>query len=293
MQKGVVSILCLSMNHAAYVKEGCISIINQTYRDIELLYVDNNSVDDTFEIADELFKTSGLQYRGYKRTENFGISANLNFLLNQAKGEYIAILSLDDWWEKDNLHIKVDYLRANEQFALTYSNGYKYLEASQNRVLFYQHTQKSGWLFKDLLQGNLFQVVSIVYRHNAILKVGSFDENSRIEDWDMYLRIAEKYQIGYVADACCYYRITGNNISADTKFMDKGFEYYFKKYAHHPEIKIAKKNVRMAQAYYLANDLPGVKSLLKIVCHMQWNRNYLKQIVRCLAGILGVKISKK
>ena len=86
----LVSIICISMNHQAFVKQSFDSIVNQTYQNMEILYVDNNSVDSTFEIAEEIFKNSDRPYRGYKREKNYNIAQNLNFLIKKAKGKYIA-----------------------------------------------------------------------------------------------------------------------------------------------------------------------------------------------------------
>ena len=74
----LVSVVCITMNHAAYVERSFTSMIHQTFKDFEILYVDNNSRDKSFEIADKIFRESGLPYRGFKRDKNFGASENVN-----------------------------------------------------------------------------------------------------------------------------------------------------------------------------------------------------------------------
>lgn len=293
MQKGLVSVLCLSMNHEKYVQQGYSSVLAQTYKNIEVLYVDNNSKDRTFEIADALFSQSGLPYKGYKRTENYGISANLNFLLKEARGEFIAILSGDDWWETDNIQHKVDSFSSNPGYGLVYGNGYKYYEFEKSQHLFYDKEQKSGWLFKDLLKGNNFFAVSVISRHDALKEIGFFNESMLIEDWDMYLRMAEKYTIGYLEKPTCYSRITGRNLSSNIAFMNKGYETYFEKYKEYPEMQIAKRNIKLGQVYQLANEAPGFNSLKYILCNFQFNTSYIKQLIICVAGMVGFKINKK
>ncbi|MEI9912652.1 MAG: glycosyltransferase family A protein [Bacteroidota bacterium] len=290
MQKGLVSVLCLSMNHDQYVEQGYSSVLNQTYRNLEILYVDNNSKDKTFEIADKLFRNSGLPYKGFKRTESYGISANLNFLLKEATGEFIAVLSGDDWWENDNLKLKIDCFNSDSGYGLVYGNGYKYFELEKKQHVFYTEMQKSGFLFNDLLKGNLFFAGSVVSRYEALKEIGFFDENLPMEDWDMYLRMAEKYKIGYVHQPITYSRVTGKNLSSNIEFMDKGYEFYFKKYAKYPEIAEAKKNIKLAHAYQLARYSPGLKSLKYIIGNMQWSSGYFKQVIRCLAGMTGIRI---
>lgn len=293
MEKGLVSVLCLSMNHERYVEQGYTSIFKQSYRNIEILYVDNNSKDRTFETADQLFKQSGFPYKGFKRTSNYGISANLNFLLKEAKGEYIAVLSGDDWWEEDNLELKVNLFLKDTEVGLVYGNGVKYFEKENRQHLFYDSEQKSGYLFRDLLQGNLFFAVSVVSRHEALRSIGFFDEHLPMEDWDMYLRMAEKYKIAYLHKPTCVSRITGNNLSSNIEFMNEGYKYYFKKYAQYPEMTQAKRNIKLYQAYQLSFYSPGWKSLVYILRNLQFNSSYLKQIVRCLGGMVGIKFGNK
>jgi glycosyltransferase involved in cell wall biosynthesis len=198
MEKGLVSVLCLSMNHEEYVEQGYTSIFTQTYKNIEILYVDNNSIDKTFEKADAIFQKSGFPYKGFKRRENYGISANLNFLLKEARGEFIAVLSGDDWWENDNLELKIQCLRKDLEYGLVYGNGVKFFQKENRQLPYYDKEQKSGYLFNDLLKGNLFFAASVVSRHDALREIGFFDENLPMEDWDMYLRMAEKYKIAYL-----------------------------------------------------------------------------------------------
>lgn len=289
MQKGLVSVLCLSMNHEKYVEQGFTSILAQTYLNFEILYVDNNSADRTFEIADQLFKQSQLPYKGFKRTENYGISANLNFLLKEAKGEYIAVLSADDWWENDNLLLKVKCFIDKPEYGSIYSNGYKYYELEKRQHLFYEYTQKSGDLLDDLLKGNFFYATSVITRHEALKEIGLFDESMLIEDWDMHIRMAMKYKIGYIHNPICYVRVGGGNISLNLKFMDKGYGAYFKKYKNYAQMKQAKKNIKTAHAYQVAHYSPNFKSLIYILQNVQFSFKYFKQIVRCVLGMLSVK----
>ena len=108
-KKPLISVLCLTMNHAHFVEHSFKTLVNQTCRDFEILYIDNNSRDNSFEIADKVFKGSQLPYKNFRRTENYGIAANLNYLLKMAQGRYIAALCGDDFWELTNLEERVNY----------------------------------------------------------------------------------------------------------------------------------------------------------------------------------------
>jgi glycosyltransferase involved in cell wall biosynthesis len=293
MVNGLVSVLFISMNHEKYVEQGARSVLNQTWKNLEILFVDNHSADRTFEIADEIFRESGIAYKGFRREKSFGISANLNFLLKEAQGEFIAVLSGDDWWEDINLEEKVKLLNSDTSLGLVYGNGYKYFEYEKRQERFFETVQKQGYLFRELLKGNMFFAVSVVSRHRALKDIGCFDETMLIEDWDMYLRMAEKYQIGYLHSATCFSRITGKNLSSNLQFMNKGYGAYFKKYGMHPEMQLARKGIKLGQAYQLASESPGLSSLKYILGNLQLNPSYLKQIIRCLLGMVGFRQRKK
>jgi glycosyltransferase involved in cell wall biosynthesis len=290
MENKLVSVLLLSMNHERYIEQACNSILNQSWPDIEILYVDNNSSDQTFENADKILKNSKLPYKGSKRDRNYGISANLNYLLKEASGDFIAVLSGDDWWERDNLKLKIDLLLKDQKVGLVHSNGYKYQEQTKRFSIFYEIEQKTGYLFNDLLSGNLFSATSIVYRHEALRSVGFFDENLLIEDWDMNLRISENYKIDYIHIPLTFARITGFNTSTNISFMDRGYEEYLIKYAKYPQVIEANYNLKLAHAFQLAKTDPTLKSLVYILKNIQFRINYMKQIVRCFFGILRIKI---
>lgn len=286
--KGLVSVLCLSMNHERWVEQAYTSVVQQTYRNIEIVYVDNSSKDKTFEIADAIFKSSGLPYKGHKRKENYGISANLNYLISQASGEYVAVLSGDDWWELDNIEEKIQCFNSNPSYGLVYGNGYTFYQRDNRNELFNKKPQREGYVFKELLQGNFLIAASVIVRLSVMKELSYYDEQSPIEDWDMWLRIAGKYPIGYVHKPTVYSRITGNNLSSNIQFMNKGFDYIFNKYSAHPEIRTAKKNIRLAQAFQLASTKPGWSTMSYILKNFQWNPRYIRQILRCATGMLGI-----
>lgn len=292
MIKGLVSVLCLSMNHEKYVGQCVSSIVNQSYRNIEILYADNNSRDKSFEIADQAFGKSGMSYKGFKRSESYGISQNLNFLLKQARGEYLAYISADDWWEPSHIEKKLLLFSIDPSYGMIYGNGYSYNDKTGEELLFFEKEQPSGNLFNYLLTGNKIPALSVFIRMDVMNTVGFFDEDSPVEDWELWLRIAEKYKIGYVSTPAFHYRVGESNISNNLAYMNKGFAYVFKKYADYPEIKEAKRNIAMGQAYQLASRAPGWKSLFYILRRFQFNKQYVKHIVRCIAGMFGVRIPK-
>ncbi len=291
----LVSVICISMNHEQFVEKSFGSLINQTYPNIEILYVDNNSHDASYEVSDALFKKSGLPYISLKREKNYGICANINVLLVQAKGKYITLQSGDDWCALNNLEEKIKYYEQHPEIGLLYTNRYyHYYDIDKIVPAKETKTHKSGWIFKDLLKGNFINIIGAVVKKEVYDEVGLYDENSPMEDWDMSLRIAQKYPIGYLNKRLVYYgHFKKGNISSNLTFMEKAHQYIFEKYAQYPEIEHAKRKLTLFKADYYASNFPGFKTLRFLLKHFQFNYVYCKQVIKCLLGIISFKKSKQ
>lgn len=288
--KPQVSVVCLTMNHARFVERSVTSLVNQTFRDFEIIYLDNNSTDGTFEIADKIFRESGLPYRSYRRTENHGISTNMNFLLKLAQHEYIAALSGDDFWELNNLEEKISYYSKYPEFGMIYGAGYNYYYDTGEISIMNTSNCKSGWIFKDLLKGNFVNGIGFIIKKSTLDNVGLFDEHSRVEDWDLWIRIAEKYPIGFIDKPLVYYgQRTGGNITSNIAYMDKGADYIFEKYAHHHQMGEAKRNYKLYRVYQYASAKPSLKNLKFILKNFQFNLVYFKQVLKFCINIFAFK----
>jgi glycosyltransferase involved in cell wall biosynthesis len=285
-ERPLVSVVCVSWNHAAYIERSFRSVADQTLRDIEVLYVDNNSTDNSFEIGDAVFKQSGLPYKGFKQTTNRGLGANLNFLIQQSKGKYISVLSGDDFFDPKNLEEKVNFFEQHPEYGMVYGAGFYYYYSTGKTELLQNPKWKSGWLFKEILSGNFINAIGALISRKVLDDVGLFDEASLIEDWDMWIRISEKYPIGFIDKALVYYgKQTGSNLSANMDYMDRGAAYIFNKYAHHREINTAKKKYRLFRVYQYASAKPSMKNLGFILKNFQFNTVYFKQVFKFMGRL--------
>lgn len=288
----LVSIVCLSMNHEKYIEKSFASVVNQTYANVEIWYADNNSTDVSFEKGDLILKESGLAYQGFKREKNYGISANLNFLINKCRGKYITIISADDWWETNNLAQKIAYYEMHPQYGMLYGTGFfhDYI-TNETKAEELKHF-KSGWVLKEVVTRNFINAIGVVIKKETFAEVGLFDERSLLEDWDMWIRIAVKKEIGFFDQPLVYYGQTGKNVSKNKLFMNQGYEYIFKKYGHYKEIEAAKKFYQLMGLYDDANEKPGLKNLSRLLANYQFTLLHFRQVIKCMLGIGGIKVYK-
>jgi glycosyltransferase involved in cell wall biosynthesis len=284
----LVSILLLSMNHEPFIDQCIESLKNQTYKNIEVIYIDNASSDETFEIGKKLLEESNIPHKIFFNTESKGISKNLNFLLDNSSGLFICPLSTDDWLTSDSVEEKINYFNLYPEFGMVYNSSYYYYhDTKETFICTKKHKFKYGWVLKEILKENFISTAGCMIKRSTIEEVGYFDENSLIEDWDMWIRIAEKFPIGLVNKELAYYRMqNGANVSGNAEFMIKGYDYIINKYSRYKEIKEAKKLVTMMKIYHYATTLPSMKTLKFILRNYRFNYFYLKQTGKTVLGIL-------
>lgn len=115
MEKNLVSVLIVTYNAEKYIKKTLLSCLNQTYANIEFLMLDNASRDKTLKIVKEIQKKDD-RLKIFKSDTNLGPFAGLNFLIDKARGKYIAIQDHDDIWFPEKIEKQVEFLENNEDF---------------------------------------------------------------------------------------------------------------------------------------------------------------------------------
>jgi GT2 family glycosyltransferase len=226
-------------------------------------------------------------------SKNLGISGGINHGIKKyAKGKYLATLACDDFWDMYNLEEKVAFFENNPDYGMVYGNGYRYFDDTKEMALYYKKPSISGWILKDLLKAPAINPQGILYRHDVINEMEYFDEKAKVEDRDMWYKIARKYAIGYVHIPLSFYRIHDSNISANIQYMKEGNEYFFKKYeAEFPkEIKTARIKQQRFFAYTMAKHAPTFKTLLKLLLNYQFSWLYTKEVIRCLLLVIKMKV---
>lgn len=287
-EQPLVSILLLSMNHEQYIEKCIQSIAAQSYKNIEIIYLDNASSDDTYSKGVAALKESGLPHQVILNTESKGISKNFNLLFEKSAGEFVMPLSTDDWLTPDSVEEKVNHFLSNKDFGLVYSSCYfYYYDTGRTEITPHKHRFKSGNLLSDLLKQYTISTVGYMLSADALRKVGAFDEQSLLEDRDVAIRIAEKYLIGYIDKELAYYgrRETGNT-TMNYNYMLKGQEYIVNKYAHYKEIKHAKEALLVQKVYFYATYEASFKTLMFIVKNFRPRMLFVKQIVKTIKNMV-------
>lgn len=231
----LVTVMLIAMNHEEFIAQSTQSIIDQTYKNIEVVFLDNNSEDKTFEIADEIFKNNGAFYQSMKNSENKGVSENLNIQVTKATGDYLLILSGDDWLEKNAIESKMKFLLKNN-LDILYSDGYKFIENKKAIKKLYSSKKKQTILktipnyFIHNITENLVYSVGFLSKKEILLQ-HPFDETIHAEDWDIALRLSKNdFKLGFLDKKLFYYRILQTSLSHNSNKMKQSFIEITNKY---------------------------------------------------------------
>jgi glycosyltransferase involved in cell wall biosynthesis len=248
-----ISVVIPSYNRAHYIEKTIDSVLEQKRDDIEIILVDDGSTDNTRELVQNKY---GDQVK-YVYQENQGIPGARNTGIKNAQGDYIAFLDSDDCWLPGKLERQMSLAEEHPEYGLLASRCVKIQNAGHikkpNRPLSYQSRRgKSGWVLIDLFRANFIRTSSVIIRRDCFDKVGLFDEKQKqAQDYDLWLRMAAEYQVGFINEALTVYLDNPKGISGDSLIgrlyrLHAIEKSYLKK-------KIPEKlyNLRIAQNYFV------------------------------------------
>ena len=115
----LVSIIMNCHNGEKYLKESLKSLFNQSYKNWELVFFDNNSNDNSGKIL-KSFKDKRIRFFSSKKKLNLYHARNL--AIKKTKGHYVCFLDIDDLYHKDKLKLQINFLKKNREFKIIYSN---------------------------------------------------------------------------------------------------------------------------------------------------------------------------
>lgn len=205
-----VSVVLPVFNAARTLEATLRSLWLQSFRDFELLAVDDGSTDGTAAI---LARQSDPRLRVLRGDGgNAGVSASRNRCIREARGELVAFLDGDDLWTADKLARQVAALDAAPSAALAYS-WTDLIDESGRVIQRGSHVRAEGMVYPLLASRNFLDCGSTpLVRRTALVEAGPFDESLRGgEDWDLWLRIAHRHAFACVPAVQVHYRVHGRS----------------------------------------------------------------------------------
>jgi glycosyltransferase involved in cell wall biosynthesis len=272
----VVSVVMSSYNHEKYISEAIESVLNQTYKDFELIIVDDCSKDNSRRLIRD-YQLKDKRIRTIFHKENHGMARTMNDGINEAKGKFVAMIDSDDVWVSAKLEKQLDILKLNEDLIVWSEGEIIDTESRPTGVTFTQRhkaltRKKSGDIFEELLYGNLISKSSIIFNLENARDI-KFDEHMKyLNDYRFMVDLAEKYKFCFIREPLTKYRLHGSNsVFSDLQGWQRDAiiigEYLMRKYGHQiPKKATANIYLRTGLAYSrLGEKIIGRQLVLRAV----------------------------
>ena len=288
-----ISVLMSCYNHDKFVGEAIESVLNQSFKDFELLIIDDNSTDKTFDIVNS-FKDPRI--KAFRNEKNFGMVFNTNSLIKKSNGDYIAIINSDDSWLPEKLQKQLDFLENNSGYGACFTvaniidEDNKIIKSNIQESLKYLELDRFGFLNYFFFYNNPLCYPSVLIRKKVFDKTGFFNPAYIILlDIEMWIRIClAGFEIKILKENLTNFRIlkNGGNLSGknhktiirnslELKEIYKSYQHiknydeFIKIFPEYEKIAIANKNLVgfyylidfCYKKYFIGNSKPSQKNI--------------------------------
>ncbi|WP_236207338.1 glycosyltransferase [Pseudomonas tohonis] len=279
-QLPLVSVIIASYNHAPYIEASILSVLGQSYTNIELLVVDDGSSDESVSRIESLRKIHGFDFR---TQSNKGLSRTLNETLARAKGSLIAPFGSDDIMLPERIKTQVAYMSEKPEVGICAGN-IRIIDA------FGETDGKVGCGsarrldFDDVFLNRKpgAPAPTLLFRREALEKVGGFEVDVRLEDLMVELKITSAgYFIDVLAEVLALYRVHESNTYKNCRFMVDNVLRTYDRFSEHPAYEKVCANFRNSMLLKCAQtDKTLARELLASIPLRYWDSKTLRGIWR-------------
>lgn len=280
----LVSVILPIYNGEQFVARAIKSVLNQTYKELEIIVVDDGSSDNSLDVvrsyADARLKVFTKENGGPASARNFGIK--------RSSGEFIALIDQDDLWYPKKLEKQIRLISQNSKLDMVYCNALSIYEdgSGPTRKWSELHIPQTGKVFIELYRYNFILCSSAIFRKSLINKIGFIDENRKffgVDDYEYWLRIALNSEIGYVPEILVERRLHKSNLSSRNKKSQSMM--------YDNAIEVQKKYNKLYPNIFLKRDLSN--SYLSQVNDLLYNRLLTQTLKNLLYAFLVDKSNFK
>jgi len=207
----LVSVIINVHNGCEYLEEAILSVIGQSYRNIELIVYDNFSTDNTRKISEKY-----IDYLSYFYSNKFLTLPEARIAaISISQGKYLAFLDSDDFWHKEKIKKQVEQANNQDDFVMSWTNSYKLYENKLIRDEMAHSLHFNYQNFVDtLFLNNPIVFSSTFFSRSAYFSVGGFDKSYKSSiDYDLYIKFLKIGKINYLDEFLTIYRVHKKNLS--------------------------------------------------------------------------------
>ena len=206
----LVTVYIVNHNYGKYLKQAIESVLKQTLQNFEMIIIDNDSKDNSFNIIKE--------YKNYKKIsivfqKNIGLNATNNVAIKMAKGKYIMRLDADDYLDPNALQLMSSKLENNSELGLVFPDYYIVDQNSNILELVRRHNFSEVKLLDQPAHG-----ACTMARRDFLIAVQGYDESYHCQDgWDIWLKFINNFGVENINLPLFFYRKHKNSLSANEK----------------------------------------------------------------------------
>lgn len=216
-----LAVIVANYNNGKYIRECLESIVNQTYQDLEIVVSDDCSSDDSPEIIKKFEKKFPDLVKGIFSPFNRGVALNRHEAICSAKAEYITTLDSDDYYcdlrkLENEMALVTSYKKKFNKDIIAFSN---IVFIREDKTLMYvwgnQENIKEGMIFDSIMSRSGMIPRDFIMKKDCYFEVGGYDHRFPVyEDWDLKIRLAQKYEFYYTGINGTAYRRHGKGLSS-------------------------------------------------------------------------------
>ena len=212
----LVSIIINCYNGEKYLEKTLNSIINQKYKNFEVIFIDNCSTDRSSNIFK---KIKDKRFKYFKTKKKLKLYDGRNFALKKCNGDFITFIDTDDWWDKRLLSSRKQFFHSNKEVGFCFSNCFHYYESRNQFKIFYKNKLPSGYIMNDLLKFYFVKMGSIILKKKIIFQQKFNNNYNIIGDFDYIIRISKKFKAMAFNDLLVNIRIHESNFTHNNRKM--------------------------------------------------------------------------
>jgi glycosyltransferase involved in cell wall biosynthesis len=264
----LVSVVIPTRNRSQCIDSAILSVLAQTYTDLEVLVVDDGSTDNTAQVVEE-YARKDARIRLIQHSHGKGAQAARNTGIHAAQGQWIAFLDSDDQWLPDSLDVRLQIARL-KGLHVVHSDCYV-LKPGRAQLQQFGHPPFQGNVYRELLRRCATLFPSFLLSKEALIRISYLDETIvSYQEWDTAIRLAKYYDFAFVQEPTFIYNCSSaDTISKDLLRTAQGYEQVFLKHwwsilYHLGPKTLASHYQRTAGLYNEANDEDEARRCLKI-----------------------------
>ena len=206
----LISVIVNCNDGEKYLEKCISSILSQTYKNFEIIFFDNFSLDNSKNIISN-FNDKRIRY--YYSGTKLTLYDARNKAIEKTSGELIAFLDVDDWWDKNYLSSR-EYVFNNEEIDFFYSNAFIYYEKSKKLKKYKNKILPEGKIYKFLAKDYFIIISGLIIKKKIFKKIGNFNKHFNIiGDFDFVIRLSQNYNAHAQDQPLFFYRSHDDNFS--------------------------------------------------------------------------------